>query len=186
MRRHRLPNTRGTDRIVVLSGSCSPVTAGQIEYAERNGFASIRLDVIALTTVSAPLQQRKKLAPLRSTHCRKGRSVVLFTAVVATGSDRDVSAHGGERRFPQTLSERAGQILNSVARCRRYPASGGSGRRHVQSCRTATRNRCFDFSVSMRRERRYAERGRVYPHRQNLEIVFKGGQCGAEDFLKSF
>ena len=33
------PQTRGTDRIVVLSGSCSPVTAGQIEYAVRNGFA---------------------------------------------------------------------------------------------------------------------------------------------------
>lgn len=31
-------------RIVVVSGSCSPVTAGQIAFAERAGFRAIRLD----------------------------------------------------------------------------------------------------------------------------------------------
>ena len=32
------------ERIVCVSGSCSPVTAGQIAFAEQNGFAGIRLD----------------------------------------------------------------------------------------------------------------------------------------------
>ena len=33
-----------TERIVCVSGSCSPVTAGQIAFAEQDGFAGIRLD----------------------------------------------------------------------------------------------------------------------------------------------
>ena len=32
------------ERIACVSGSCSPVTAGQIAFAEQNGFAAIRLD----------------------------------------------------------------------------------------------------------------------------------------------
>ncbi len=81
------PTPTATDRIVVLSGSCSPVTQQQIEYAERNGFTSIRLDAPALGSgegVSAAAEQAQR-ATLSALMNGTQRSLVYRR--VASGSD---------------------------------------------------------------------------------------------------
>ena len=108
------PTPTATDRIVVLSGSCSPVTQQQIEYAERNGFTSIRLDAPALGSgegvpAAAEQAQRATLSALM-----KGRSVVLFTAASPQDRIESFSSQAEERRFRQSLSMQAGKILNRV------------------------------------------------------------------------
>ena len=53
------PPPPAVERLLVLSGSCSPVTAEQIARAEEAGFAAIRLDVEAATE---PTQQEAEVA----------------------------------------------------------------------------------------------------------------------------
>ena len=110
------PTPAATDRIVVLSGSCSPVTQQQIEYAERNGFTSIRLDAPALgsgegVSAAAEQAQRATLSALS-----KGRSVVLFTA--ASPQDRIESFSVSRRRtsFPPIFEHASGQDSQQSAR----------------------------------------------------------------------
>ncbi|MDQ5979122.1 MAG: 3-oxoisoapionate kinase, partial [Verrucomicrobiota bacterium] len=58
--------------VLILSGSCSPVTAGQIDRAVTEGFTGIALDPAAPDTTAA---RESIIAALRG-----GRSVVAYTA----------------------------------------------------------------------------------------------------------
>jgi uncharacterized protein YgbK (DUF1537 family) len=48
-----VPRAKARDRIAVVSGSCSPVTAAQIAHAEAHGFAAIRLDATRAVSENA-------------------------------------------------------------------------------------------------------------------------------------
>lgn len=175
------PSSPGAaDRIVVLSGSCSPVTQSQIEYAGRNGFALVRLDARALTMGERSSMAGNEACRAALDALSQGHSVVLFTA--ASPEDR-VGTFDAKSRH--TLSERAGQILNQVVDAsgvRRVVIAGGdtsshSGRQLGIEALTFVSHLapgaplCRTWSQS--------------PIRQDLEIVFKGGQCGKEDFFET-
>ena len=70
-----LPPATPLDQILVLSGSCSPITKRQIERALTDGFHGIQLDPAAL--IANPI------APLAETLAciRQGRSPILYTAL---------------------------------------------------------------------------------------------------------
>ena len=179
------PTPAATDRIVVLSGSCSPVTQQQIEYAERNGFALIRLDARALgsgerASAVAEAAKRATLSALTN-----GRSVVLFTAASPQDRIASFSSQGEERRFRQELSMQAGKILNSVldeSGVTRLVVAGGDTSSH------AGQQLGIDALTYVGPLAPGAPLCRTWshlPHRQNLEIVFKGGQCGRANFFES-
>lgn len=65
------------DRIVVVSGSCSPVTAGQIAWGVEHGFATLRLDPVALIEGSV---ERERAVAAGLAALADGRSPILFTA----------------------------------------------------------------------------------------------------------
>ena len=70
-------SARPADRLLVLAGSCSPATEGQIRRALRDGFHGIRLD--ALTTGNGSCDEsvrNEALAELAA-----GRSVILYSAL---------------------------------------------------------------------------------------------------------
>jgi uncharacterized protein YgbK (DUF1537 family) len=168
------------DRIVVLSGSCSPVTQRQIEHAAGCGFALVKLDVRGLTTGERCASASDEACRAALQALTAGQSVVLYTA--ASPADR---VDTQDPMFRHTLSNRAGQILNRVldqASVKRLVVAGGDTSSHggrqlgidaltfvahlapgAPLCRT----------WSMRRDR------------QNLQVVFKGGQCGRDDFFEA-
>lgn len=73
------------DRLIVVSGSCSPVTESQIRRAMSNGFAGLR---VAPSGVDRECLLQRALASLQ-----EGKSVVLYTALGP--GDRTAGA-GGE------------------------------------------------------------------------------------------
>lgn len=68
--------------ILVLSGSCSPVTSGQIEYALKNGFLEIELKSKAVAIQNQPQIIKNTVAQIIE-NFNKGKSTILHTS---TGS----------------------------------------------------------------------------------------------------
>ncbi|GAA3551898.1 hypothetical protein GCM10022394_35210 [Zobellella aerophila] len=68
------------ERIAVVSGSCSEITAGQIAWAERNGFVAIALDA---RDIADPQQSDRAKQAAVERGCEvlhQGKSVVFYTA----------------------------------------------------------------------------------------------------------
>src|SRR5690242_12403464 len=90
------PPAGAVDRIVVVSGSCSPVTEGQILWAMANGFAAFRIHTAE--SMDALLQQ--SLAALAA-----GTSVVLYTALGPRDCDGVAGGEDVGRRLGLLLRE---------------------------------------------------------------------------------
>lgn len=156
------------DRLIVVSGSCSPVTEAQIRRAIADGFAAIR---VAPSATDRECLLRQALAPLQ-----QGQSVILFTALGP--ADRTAGA-GGE-----TLGNLLGELLRDLilqSGVRRAVIAGGDTLTHAVRklgifaltfagltvpgaplCRTHSRVAAAD----------------------GLELVLKGGQIGPEDYFE--
>ena len=105
-----------TDRIVVVSGSCSPMTASQIARAEQEGFAAIRVDPRALVDADRADHEIEHTRRAALTALRSGRSVVMYTA---RGPDDDAVAlydtfRAGLTIAPELLNERIGRALGTL------------------------------------------------------------------------
>lgn len=163
------------DRLVVLSGSCSPITERQIRWAEAHGYTAVRLDVVALAhnAESARVGVESAVAALNA-----GRSALLYTALGPddrhTSSTLDLDAVGRHAGLAlrETLSRsgvrravvaggdtsgHAGQQLSLYALTFRGPIAPGA-----PLCRAWSDD----------------------PERDGMDVVFKGGQCGSDDFFE--
>jgi uncharacterized protein YgbK (DUF1537 family) len=153
------------DRLLVLSGSCSPVTARQIERSRQMGFEAWRL------VGSEPwgAETRKALEALA-----QGRSVVLYTAL---GPENGNGKYG--KGFAAALGRRLRNLLQ-LSGVRRVLITGGDTSTHVVKqleidamtfaaplvpgvplCRSHAPGSSFD----------------------GLELALKGGQMGGDEFF---
>ncbi len=175
------PPTEPADRIVVLSGSCSPGTWSQIRYAIDHGYAAFHVDPQpalaspdAFDTIAA-----EALAALRAS-----RSVVLYTSLDHTSHWLAALPEHHRNEARQQLGARCGRLLRQVLQhsgVRRAVVAGGDTSSHAgrQLDLVALAYRaplalgaplCLAISVQ--------------PQFDGLEIVFKGGQIGAADFFE--
>lgn len=162
------------DRLVVLSGSCSPATERQIECAGSNGFT-----LVPVSPADAAADERS-IADALAALSANTRGVVLYTA--RSAKDR-VEAFGAVER--RSLGERAGRILDCVLNqsgVRRAVIAGGDTSSHA--------GRQLDigaltFVSHMAPGAPLCKAWSRSRSRQGLEVVFKGGQCGQEDFFET-
>ncbi|MBS1654219.1 MAG: four-carbon acid sugar kinase family protein [Bacteroidetes bacterium] len=77
-RRNEWNKIEKADPLLVISGSCSPVTAAQIEWAKKNGFAEVVIDAVKVsndgTVCGATLQKVKE-------YLDKKKSVIVHTGI---------------------------------------------------------------------------------------------------------
>jgi len=175
------------EQIVVVSGSCSPVTARQIEWANANGFAVVALDPIRLLQAEGGASWE---TPLREAMAAldRGGSVVLHTCL---GPD-DPRLEATRAYLAQTRevgSSRIGQVLGRLlktilerSRVRRAVVAGGD------TCGYAARElgiTALEMVAPMAPGsplcRVYAEDKKI----DGMEILFKGGQVGRIDLFGS-
>jgi uncharacterized protein YgbK (DUF1537 family) len=116
--------------LLVMSGSCSPVTAAQIKVAVRYGFTEVALDTVGLAGGSAAIEENLIKAVVR--HLQMGRSVVVHSS--CGPDDPRVAATQeilAERRAPapgELLGSFMGRIARGVLRevkLRRVCLAGG-------------------------------------------------------------
>lgn len=164
------------DAVLALSGSCSPVTAGQIEWALANGYAEVKIDAARLLDAAAGGPAQLEYARAAVEALRRGRSVVAYTALGPLKSG--AAAHGDD------LGVAMGQLLREIvlqSGVRRVVLAGGDTSSHAASVLG------FDALTWMAMIEPGAPLCRAYCGNallDGLEIVMKGGQVGHEDFFE--
>lgn len=153
------------DRLVVFSGSCSPVTAKQIRKAIAQGFTGIHLD--------GPPPLDSQIGEALEALAR-GRSVVIYTALGPQPSD---NLHGEE--FGAALGVALRDLLLASG-VRRVIIAGGDTSTH------AVRKLGLDaltFAAPLTPGAPLCRCHASGSPLDGLELVLKGGQIGPEDFF---
>jgi uncharacterized protein YgbK (DUF1537 family) len=165
---HSLEAPPPVDRLVVVSGSCSPVTAGQIRWAMANGFTAIRIDPAR--------QEDSVILNTALTTLERGKSVVLYTAL---GDGERNSAEGGD-----SLGRRLGVLLYELlvrSGVRRAVVAGGDTSSHaVRQLGIEALTFAAPMTPGAPLCRCHAP-GRTL---DGLELVLKGGQVGPANFFE--
>jgi uncharacterized protein YgbK (DUF1537 family) len=158
------PSAAAVDRLVVISGSCSPVTEGQIRWAAANGFEGLRVQ-----------GTREALLDCATSILSDGRSVVLYTALGPPDC-------GGNLRG-EPLGSYLGELLRDLVQrtgVRRVVLAGGDTSTH------AVRQLGVDALTFAALTTPGAPLCRCHSATDavdGLEIVLKGGQVGPEDYF---
>jgi uncharacterized protein YgbK (DUF1537 family) len=155
------------ERILVLSGSCSPVTARQIRWARQHGFETRLLQ----DPKDWGAQTRKAIEALA-----RGESVVLYTAL---GPE---SVNGRERydkAYSMALGDRLREML-LVSGVRRILIAGGDTSTHaVRQLGLSALTFAAPLAPGAPLCRGHAAGSPL----DGLELVLKGGQIGFEEFF---
>lgn len=184
-----LPAPRAVQSLLVVSGSCSPVTSGQIAAARGQGFETIALDPGQLLDVPAAEQDRVMRAAAGA--LAAGRSVVVHSAEgpdpSAIGALRArAGANGNGSEF---LNEAIGVALGGIARqareaqrIARVVIAGGDTSGVVARAMGLTALTMAAPTVPGAPLCRAAAETEAV---DGIEVVFKGGQIGGPDYFIS-
>lgn len=177
------------DQILVVSGSCSPVTDRQIGAAVESGFAEIALDPSRLVhegPAGAAIEQTvgEILRALET-----GRSVVAHTCrgpddPRLTASER-LGAAGDSARTGAALGRSLGSLARAVLRRRqlkRLIVAGGDTSGHAARALGII---ALEMAAPMAPGSPLCRVSSSDPSVDGLEIVFKGGQVGAIDLFEA-
>jgi uncharacterized protein YgbK (DUF1537 family) len=171
------PKPTPVDQVLVISGSCSPATAAQIQWALDNGFSGIPLDPEKLTNPSHAATTAATAISQTLAQLAQGRSVILYTALGPLTSN--TPPHGDQ------LGTALGNLLRhllaqSPSPIRRIILCGGDTSSHtVQQLGlyALTWSASLDPGAPLCLAHSDDESFR------NMEFVLKGGQIGAPDFF---
>jgi 3-oxoisoapionate kinase len=177
------------DRIAVVSGSVSPITAAQISHAGTQGFELIPFDAAQAIAERELVAETERAVAATLAAIGNGRDPLIFTA--AGPDDASVAAYRAAvhasgvpvSAVNDRLGDALGDILNALIRrtkLRRVVISGGD-----TSGQAASRLG-IDALTAIARLAPGAPLCRAHsadPAIDGLEIVLKGGQTGAPDFF---
>jgi len=166
-------------QILVGSGSCSPVTSAQINWALKNGFVEVPLDIRNL--ISNRSAEIQRAVEKTAKFLRARRSVIVHTT--RSGSDERISSRL-KNKTAQILGTALGKVLRGALKhsdVRRLCLAGGDtssfaaralGIEAVEMTARLTPGAPLCRAVAP---------GSAVDGR---EMVFKGGQVGAENYFE--
>lgn len=185
--------------VLVVSGSCSAVTSGQIAYALKNGFSGIAIDTVALAGAipSGGLQRAQALiataasgyATEAAVLIARGKHVLLHTSL----GTADPRVAGTDKIFAEKEFERAatakiyGTLLGAIVRLVAAQAKletvivagGDTSSYAARAMGIEAVEMIAPLSPGAPFCRAHAPGSAV----DGLQLVFKGGQVGKEDFF---
>lgn len=167
-----LPGDAGP--IIAVCGSCSPVTAKQIEFARANDFAEVVLSPQALATGAINSAIANAVALV--THgLESGRSVVLHTAA----DHRVEHTSADDTRLGESLGHALRLSLERTP-TRRVVIAGGDTSGHIARALNIS---AMQLVSPLTRGAPLVKATSENQAVDGLEMVFKGGQIGGEDFF---
>ncbi|MFD0676311.1 MULTISPECIES: four-carbon acid sugar kinase family protein [unclassified Paenibacillus] len=186
----QLPNmmAEAVDRILVVSGSCSPVTQAQIEWSLAHGYAGIRISEEFLFDeeiegISALLEQAEKLL-------RAGKNVILYTALGPNDTsighvqqrlndeERETAASG--QMIGERLGEMTKQLILKTGLKRVVFAGGDTSGFAISKLDSYALEMIAPIVPGGPLCRMFSKDERL----DGLEIVLKGGQVGPSHFFE--
>jgi uncharacterized protein YgbK (DUF1537 family) len=176
-----LPPPRAVAPLLVVSGSCSPVTAAQIAAARDKGFAAIALDAAGL--LESPVETGRVVAAANAA-LERGQSVVAYSAEAPDAAAiKELRARAGS----EALNESIGTALGTVARrareerkIARAVIAGGDTSGVVARTMGLTALTMAAPSIPGAPLCRAAADSAAM---DGIEVVFKGGQMGGPDYF---
>jgi uncharacterized protein YgbK (DUF1537 family) len=171
------------ERIAVVSGSCSEVTARQIRHAEHNGFEAIALDARRLASPVFGAETFDAALADGVAALRRGRSVVLYTAL---GPDSNlVDTADCDEGFRHRIGQQLGALLRRLIEHETLPRAviaGGDTSSHALQ-------QLGVFALTTRLPlpetpgsplcTAHSEEARF----DGLQIALKGGQIGSDAYF---
>jgi 3-oxoisoapionate kinase len=183
------------EQLVAVSGSCSPVTDGQIERAIQHGFVDVPLDPAWLVDPEGVEKESEAAVEKMIDGISKGNSVIAHTCRgpqdprrEATGKRLEALGYKGlaaKLKGGRILAEATGSILQAVlerADVQRVAVAGGDTSSYIASqLDIRAVEMIAPAAPGAPLCRVYSEEGTL----EGMEIVFKGGQMGGQDFFES-
>lgn len=177
------------DQLLVVSGSCSPVTEQQLKWALDNGFEGIHLSLEEVMDASTGETAMRAIVAKASEVVKKGKSVVIYTAL---GPD-DPSIKANQRQFTErgaSISDSSkilGSYLGEVAKLviqetgikRLVVAGGDTSSYATRQLGIYALEMVTSISPGAPLSRCYSEDSRI----NGLELALKGGQFGSADYF---
>lgn len=175
------------DHMLAVSGSVSPTTAAQIDWAEANGFAVIDLDAAAIATGDAAAEEVAYHAALEA--LSRGRDPLIVSArgpddpAVARMREAVAAAGTAPDDANARIGEALGRLLARLLRTtglRRAVISGGDTSGHA-----AAQLDLFAFTALAPTIPGAAllEAHSDDPALAGLQLALKGGQMGSADYF---
>jgi len=185
------PSAGVVEQVIVMAGSCSAATLAQIEWAEANGYASVRLDASLLADETTAEAERARLLQAALEILNTGQSIVLYSArgphdPVMQASNQNLRQRGiDELTVRERLGKQQGILLRELlleSRVRRVCVAGGDTSSHAIS-------QLGIYALELRTpmvpgqplNRAHADDVRL----DGLEIALKGGQHGHANHFES-
>lgn len=171
------------ERIAVVSGSCSEVTARQIRWADEHGFAAIALDARRLASPIHGAETFDAALAGGLAALKRGQSVVLYTAL-GPGSDL-VDAADCDESFRHRIGQQLGELLKRLIEresLKRAVIAGGDTSSHALQ-------RLGVFALTTRLPLPETPGSPLctahseQPWFDGLQIALKGGQIGSEAYF---
>jgi uncharacterized protein YgbK (DUF1537 family) len=176
-----LRRPRVAKQILVGSGSCSPVTLGQIKWALKHGFAGVALEARLLAAPKTRNAVIKKASASAIKFLNSGRSVILYTCKT-----------GAEELIVKQLKNSAADILGSalghalrkvLAQCAVQRICVGGGDTSSYAAR-ALSIEALEMVAPLSPGAPLCRARAPGSPVDGREIIFKGGQVGAENYFE--
>ncbi len=160
---------RESSPVLVVSGSCSPVTAAQINYAKLNGFEELVIDAAKI-----------------------GNDEVLNQTIISKvdkllQEQKNVIVHTGHKQLQQLSSAKLGKALGTIARVaaerslvHRVIVAGGDTSSYAAR---AMEIEAVEMIASVVSGAPLCKAISSNQAMNGLEVNFKGGQVGGEDYF---
>jgi uncharacterized protein YgbK (DUF1537 family) len=185
-----LPHAAPVDKVMVVSGSCSPATAAQIAWAQEPGFVGFRLDVGRLLDSQAESYLDAMAAEVLAASSA-GRSTLVYSATGPSDphlqlfegalKERGLTAEAGNEMIGGALAAILRRVLPQTD-CRRIVVAGGDTSGRVVG----------GLGITSLRMRAPLVRGAplciataTSSWADGLELSLKGGQVGGPDFFET-
>jgi uncharacterized protein YgbK (DUF1537 family) len=177
MKRRALKPAAAKNQILIGSGSCSPVTSGQIAWALKHGFAEVAFD--AASAATDVTKEIRRCVQAATALLKTGKSVIVHTT--KSGADQRVTARL-RGRTAAYLGCALGSILWATLkkqRVSRFCIAGGDTSSYAA---LALGIEALEIIAPLTPGAPLCRvRALALSPANGLEVVFKGGQVGPEN-----
>ncbi len=171
-----------TGKMLVMSGSCSPVTAGQIQFAKQQGFYTLAIDPLQLLNDCNRNTEEEKIQQMAVELLEKKAPLIIYSALgpddCSVAGVKNIS--GGQEQLPNLLGSLLGRIVESTHTKRVIAVGGDTSGKITQQLQISA----LEFLMPVAPGAPMCLSHSAKPAMDNLQIILKGGQNGDETFFE--
>jgi uncharacterized protein YgbK (DUF1537 family) len=179
-----LESLRPVDRLLVVSGSCSPVTDRQIARAISAGFVDISLDAHRLLASSHAGEELAAIANRIQTEQDQGRSVLVHTSR-GSCDERVAELLATRDSEHPSLGTLLGRVLREALRRNRPPRVAIAGGDTAGDVARAVGVESLEMIAAHAPGAPLCRAMSRHAEVDGVEFTFKGGQVGHDDYFVS-